>query len=90
MTPFNLKSLKKHLKSIDLKTPEFNYSLQPFINKWIEDNPPLLSYNSKSIDVPFKKWKNEVFELVKEKVKVLDPLPLANQKFENHGEFLVC
>ncbi|MHA1147412.1 MAG: alpha/beta hydrolase family protein [Promethearchaeota archaeon] len=77
-------NLKKQLGKIN-KTDK-NYSLQPFLKKWIEKHPPTLSYNLRPSDTSFKEWKKQIFSLIREKIKVLDPLPLNEQNIEVHGE----
>ncbi|MFX0059356.1 MAG: alpha/beta hydrolase family protein [Candidatus Hodarchaeota archaeon] len=86
MSPFNLTSVKKSLKKIDRKRTDSSYSLKPFVEKWIQDHPPKLSYTFKQPKIPFDEWKQQIHDLIFQKVNVLEPLPLNENKIEFHGE----
>lgn len=84
MYPFKLRKVRKNLRKIELKREDTNFSLVPFIKRWIREHPPELSYNDNKSD--FSKWKQEVKNLVIENLRVLDPIPLKNAKPITHGE----
>lgn len=86
MSPFKLKSVGKKLDKINLNREDSTYSIKPFVQKWIKDHPLELSYPLKSENLPFDEWKTQVHNHIKEKIKVLDPLPLNEQEVEYHGE----
>jgi dienelactone hydrolase len=86
MTPFKLKSVKKKLDKLDHNVEDSNFSLQPFIKSWIKSHPPEMSYPSKPSNLTFKSWKEQIHNLISEKINVLEPLPLNEQKIEFHGE----
>jgi len=86
MSPFKLRSVKKALKKIDLSEKDANYFLLPFIENWNKENPTKLGYLSKSSELPFKEWKDQVHGLVGKKLKLIEPLPLDEQDFELHGK----
>lgn len=86
MSPYKLSSVRKKLKKLDLNREDSTYSLRPFLSNWMKDHPPELSYNSKSSNESFDVWKEQVHDLISAKIKVLEPLPLNEQKIEFHGE----
>ncbi|MHA1291296.1 MAG: alpha/beta hydrolase family protein [Promethearchaeota archaeon] len=86
MSRFKLSRVKRNVKKINLNESTLNYSLKPFIVKWIKDHPPKLSYSFKSKAIPFEKWKKQVHELIARKIRVLKPLPLNEQDIKFYGE----
>jgi dienelactone hydrolase len=86
MSPFKLKSVRKKLQKLDLNNDDSNFSLQPFVKKWIEEHPPEMSYLSKASTLPFKSWKKQIHDLISTKINVLEPLPLNEQRLAFHGE----
>ncbi|MFX0180296.1 MAG: alpha/beta hydrolase family protein [Candidatus Hodarchaeota archaeon] len=89
MTPFKIPSkVKKKLGIINRNDDNLNYSLQPFVSKWLRDHPPELSYTLKAPEMNFETWKQQVKELILKKIPILEPLPFNKQKLKIHGEAL--
>jgi dienelactone hydrolase len=87
MSPFKISSsVKKSLGKIDLNRKDGTYSLAPFVFKWIKDHPPEFTYTSKQPNYSFDSWRTKVRNLIVEKLDVMEPLPLNEQKVEIHGE----
>ncbi len=86
MTPFKLSSVRKTLRKLDLNREDSTYSLKPFVEQWIKDHPPEMSYISKPSNIPFASWKKQISDLIAQKINVLQPLPLNEQEIEFHGE----
>ncbi len=87
MTRFKIPSkVKKELGKINRTDPNLNYSLQPFFTKWLKDHPPELSYTKKSSEVRFETWKQQIKELIIEKIQLLEPLASSKQELIVHGE----
>ena len=87
MSPFKIPSyVKKKLGKINRYTDNFNFSLQPFIAKWLKDHPPELSYKLKPLEMSFNTWKQQVKELILNKVPTLEPLPFNKQDLKIYGE----
>ena len=84
-----LKQVRKKLNGINLKREDSTYSLTPFLLKWIQAHPPEMSLESISSDISFDDWKKQVHELIREKLKVIEPLPIGEQSVEFHGETTV-
>jgi len=81
-----LRQAKKNLQGLNLKREDSTYSLTPFILNWIQDHPPEMAYESKSSETSFDDWKRQAHELISEKLRIIEPLPINEQKIEFHGE----
>ena len=81
-----LKQVKKKLDDINLKREDSTYSLTPFLLKWIQDHPPEMTFETKSSEITFNDWKKQVHELITEKLRIIEPIPISEQKVEFHGE----
>lgn len=81
-----LKQVKKKLRDINLKREDSTYSLTPFLLKWIQDHPPEMAFESKSSEMSFNNWKKQVRDLITEKLRIIEPLPISEQNIEFHGE----
>ncbi|MFX0027013.1 MAG: alpha/beta hydrolase family protein [Candidatus Hermodarchaeota archaeon] len=89
MTPFKISSkVKKKLGIIDQNNDNLNYSLQPFVSKWLRDHPPELSYALKAPEMSFETWKQQVKELILKKIPTLERLPFNKQQLKIYGETL--
>lgn len=87
MSPFKISSkVKKNLGKINRKNDNLNYSLQPFVTKWLKEHPPKMTYALKPQDMSFESWKQQVRELIINKIPTLEPLPLNKQQLRIHGE----
>jgi len=87
MSPFKISSkVKKKIGKINRKDDNLNYSLQPFVTKWLRDHPPKLSYKLKPPEMSFETWKQQVKKLILKKIPTLEPLPFNKQKFKMVGE----
>ena len=87
MSPFKIPSkVKKKLGKIDRKDNNLNYSLQPFVSKWLRDHPPELSYALKPPEMNFETWKQQIKELILNKIPTLEPLPFNKQQLKIYGE----
>lgn len=86
MTPFKLKKVKKEFSKI---SPEKEFSLEPFVKKWIQDHPPKESYCWKDKQTSFTEWKQKIKTLIKDKLQLMEPLPLNNQNLNIHKEIEV-
>ncbi|MFX1597170.1 MAG: alpha/beta hydrolase family protein, partial [Promethearchaeota archaeon] len=87
MSPFKLSSkVKKGLGKINRKNNNLNYSLQPFVKKWLKGHPPRLTYSLKPQEMSFESWSQQVRELIIKKIPTLKPLPLEEQQLIIHGE----
>ncbi|MFW9827810.1 MAG: hypothetical protein ACFFEY_09470 [Candidatus Thorarchaeota archaeon] len=89
MRSYKLSFAKKKFSQIRLNRKDSTYSLTPFILKWIRENPPLLSFNSKSSEMTFDTWKQQIHNLILKKLNILQALPSNKQKVEILGETLV-
>jgi len=87
MTPFKKSSkVRKKLGKINRKTKDLNYSLEPFVTKWLTEHPPELSFVLKQQEMSFESWKQQVKQLIFKKIPILEPLPLDKQHLKIHGE----
>ncbi len=87
MSPFKISSkVKKKLGKINRKDNILNYSLQPFVTKWLKEHPPKMTYALKPLEMSFESWKQQVRELIINKIPTLEPLPLKKQQLKIYGE----
>jgi len=65
MTQFKISSkVKKKLGKINRKNVNLNYSLQPFVEQWLKEHPPKMTYALKPREMSFESWKQQVRELI--------------------------
>jgi len=87
MPPFKMSSkIKKKLGKINRKNNNLNYSLEPFVREWLKKHPPKLTYTSKPQEMSFESWKQQVRDLILNKIPTLEPLPFEQQQLKIYGE----
>ncbi|TFF96207.1 MAG: hypothetical protein EU544_01145 [Promethearchaeota archaeon] len=86
MTPFKLKSVRKKLGRINRNIEGKNYSLTPFLKNLLEKHQPEYTYLEKQSDLSFSPWKQIIRDMVKEKLRLIDPLPPAEQDLIIYAE----